>query len=93
MGQRFVLVPYLRAYYTHNGGWFLGQKYGCMGGARIEVFLVLYDTTQKRWVWTFDATGRQFGERVGQPTTAQMDQYLLDAQTQIEEAMERGMFR
>lgn len=87
---RSVLVPWLGAYYSHNGGWFLGQQYGCMGGARIGVMIALY------WdgapVWQMEATGR-FVEGAATPSTAELDQFLLNAEAQVEAALSRELLR
>ena len=85
-----VLIPYLRAYYTHNGGWFNGQQYGCLGGARVEVFLVLYHNGRASW-W-MEGTGRYFGNE-GSPSRAELDQYLLYAEDQVEWQLEKQIFR
>lgn len=91
--EPWVLVPYLRSYYTHNGGWFLGQQYGCMGGARIEATLVLYDVATGRPAWWMSALGRHLQPRRGQPSRAELDQYLLWAEDQVELAFREGLFR
>ncbi len=85
------LVPYLRAYYTHNGGWFLGQRWGCMAGARVDVELVLY--VEGKPIWWMEAAGRSLDEKVAQATTAELDQHLLNAEQQVERALEKGLFR
>lgn len=90
---RYVLVPYLRQYYTHNGGWFNGQQWGCTGGARIEVTLVVYDTQSTRAVWWQSAVGRHIEPRRGQPSRSELDQYLLWAEGYVEESLERGFLR
>lgn len=89
---RWVLVPYLRAYYTHNGGWFLGQRYGCLAGARTEVLIVLYDAHAGVSAWSMRALGRHLGH-VGQASRAELDQYLLWAEDQVELALREGLFR
>lgn len=85
------LVPYVRAYYTHNGGWFLGQRWGCMAGARVDVELVLYQ--DGRPTWWLELTGRSIDERTAQATTAELDQHLLNAEDQVEAALRKGLFR
>lgn len=80
-----VLVPFLRAYYTHNGGWFLGQRWGCLAGARVDVLLVLYDAGRPVW-WT-EAAGRSLDGTVAQATAAELDQHLLEAERQVRAAL------
>lgn len=92
-GGRWVLVPYLRNYYIHNGGWFLGQEYGCTAGARVEVMLVLYDTQTGVPAWWQIATGRHIQEMIGQPSAAEEDQYLLWAEGWVEGEFKRGFLR
>lgn len=91
--HRYVVVPYLRAYYSHNGGWFVGQEYGCMAGARIEVTLALVDTTSNRSVWWSAVTGRHLDLRVAQPSTAELDQFLLWAEALAEQGLADGFLR
>ncbi|MDP2317430.1 MAG: hypothetical protein Q8P41_31385 [Pseudomonadota bacterium] len=92
-GSRWVIVPYLRSYYTHNGGWFLGQTFGCTAGARLEALVVLYDTTSGRPVWSMPLLGRHIQAQKGQASTAELDQYLLWAEAQAEEQLRRGWLK
>lgn len=89
-GEGLVLVPYLRSYYTHTGGWFLGQQFGCLGGARVDVLVVLYDGSTPAW-W-MEATGRRLGNE-GSPSRAALDQYLLDAESEVAAQLARGLLR
>jgi hypothetical protein len=91
--QPWILVPYLRCYYSHNGGWFIGQQYGTMAGARVEAVVVLYDARSGRPVWSMDATGRTLDRSTATPNSAQLDQYLLWAEDDVEQALEEGLFR
>jgi hypothetical protein len=92
-GADYVLVPYLRNYYTHNGGWFLGQEYGCMAGARVEVLLALYDADTGAVVWSLAALGRTISARQGQPSRAEADQNLLWAEDEVEETLRKRLPR
>lgn len=38
-----VLVPVVVHYYTHNGGWFVGQEQGTPAGARFRLLWAVYD--------------------------------------------------
>jgi hypothetical protein len=79
-GPRWAVVPFVRSYLSHNGGWFLGQEWGTSGGARLEAAIIVYDLrtgAPVRQVW---ATGRVVSEMDGQPSGARLDQYLLDAE-------------
>jgi hypothetical protein len=92
-GPRWLLVPYLRSYYAHNGGWFVGQEWGCSGGARVEVMLVLYDQRSGQPAWWQVATGRHIESMKAQPSRAQLDQFLLDAEDEVEAQLARGFLR
>lgn len=92
-GARWLLIPYLRSYYVHNGGWFLGQEWGCSGGARVEVLMVLYDQRSGQPAWWQVATARYIQEMKAQPSRAEMDQYLLWAEDDIEEQLKRGFLK
>lgn len=84
----WLLVPVLRAYTSHTGGWFIGQEYGCMAGARVTVAIALYDVRRGEPVWWMEATGRKLDSGTAVPSVAQLDQYLLDAETIVAGAME-----
>lgn len=92
-GPRWVIVPYLRSYYTHNGGWFLGQAFGCTAGARVEALVVLYDTVSGRPAWSMPLVGRYIQPQKGQASTAEMDQYLLWAEDKAEAQLSRGWLK
>lgn len=92
-GPRWRLVPYLRSYYVHNGGWFLGHEWGCSGGARVEVMLALYDRHSGQVVWWQTSTGRHVEEMKAQPSRSEMDQFLLWAEDQVEGELGKGFLR
>ncbi len=92
-GARWVLVPYLRGYVMHNGGWFLGHEWGCPGGARVEALVVLYDRRTGQPAWWQAATGRHLEEMKAQPSRAQMDQFLLWAEDQVEAELQAGFLK
>lgn len=93
VGPRWVVVPYLRGYVMHNGGWFLGQEWGCPGGARVEALLVVYDRRSGQPAWWQAATGRHIQEMKSQPSRSQMDQFMLWAEDQVEFAFGKGFLR
>lgn len=92
-GARWVMVPYLRSYYVHNGGWFLGHEWGCSGGARVEAMLVVYDRRTGLPAWWQVATGRHVEEMKAQPSRAQMDQFLLWAEDDVEASFREGFLK
>lgn len=92
-GARWVLIPYLRSYYVHNGGWFLGQEWGCTGGARVEATLVVYDRRTGNPAWWQSAGGRHVQEMKAQPSRAEMDQFLLWAEDEVEASLTAGFLK
>ena len=92
-GPHYRLVPYLRSYYVHNGGWFLGHEWGCSGGSRVEVMLTVYDRHSGQAVWWQVATGRHLEEMKAQPSRSEMDQFLLWAEDEVEASLSRGFLR
>ena len=92
-GARWVLIPYLRSYYVHNGGWFLGQEWGCTGGARVEAMLVVYDRRTGNPAWWQAAAGRHVQEMKAQPSRAEMDQFLLWSEDQVEASLAAGFLK
>lgn len=89
----WLLVPFVRSYYTHNGGWFIGQRYGCLAGARIEAVLALYDRRTGAPVWWMDALGRHLDGATASPSSAQLDQYLLWAEDDVEAALDKELLK
>jgi hypothetical protein len=92
-GPRYVIVPFLRSYYTHNGGWFIGHEYGCNAGARVETLVVLYDARSGSPLWWMSSTGRHIQPMQGQANRAELDQYLLWAEDSVEEDLARAFLR
>ncbi len=92
-GEGYLVVPYLRNYYAHNGGWFVGQEWGCSGGARVEALLVVYDRATGQPAWWQVATGRHVQEMKAQPSRAQLDQFLLYAENQVDQSFQLGFLR
>jgi hypothetical protein len=90
---RWVVVPWLKLYYSHNGGWFLGQSFGCTAGARVEAMIAVYDTSSGRPVWWMTAEGRHIQPQKGQPSTAELEQYLIWAEGYAEERLTRGWLK
>jgi hypothetical protein len=89
----WVVVPLLRTYLAHNGGWFQGQTYGCMAGARVEALVVLYETRSGAPVWWMTTSGRHLDERIAQATRAQLEDYIVVAETRAERDLKRHLLR
>ncbi|PJZ68249.1 hypothetical protein CH373_04455 [Leptospira perolatii] len=49
-GAKYAIIPLVQYYYGNNAGWFIGQDWGCMAGARIGVQILVYDIESKRVV-------------------------------------------
>jgi hypothetical protein len=92
-GPEWIVVPLLRAFLAHNGGWFRGQTHGCMAGARIDALVVLYDARRGTPVWWHEATGRHMDERTAQATRAQLEDYILEAQADVSRTLRRRILR
>lgn len=90
---RWLVVPFLKLYYSHNGGWFLGQNFGCMAGARVEALVVLYDTTSGRPAWSMTVEGHHTQAQRGQASTSELEQYLIWAEQEAAEKLERGWLK
>lgn len=78
-----VLVSYLVVYYTHNGGWFIGQRWGCGAGARIRVFTVLYDATTGVALTWRDSEARSIDKYEASPNQAELEDLLMAAESAV----------
>ena len=86
-GARWLLVPVVVYYYSHNGGWFIGQTLGTGGGARGRIFWVVYDLESGRPVDSGEVEARRVEKYVFSPNSAQIEDYLIS----IEEALAREL--
>jgi len=91
-GRRWLLVPIVRNYYSHNAGWFLGQDYGCMSGARAEVLITLYDLDTGEPAWWLKTEAKTI-ERTGSPTRTDLDAYLLEVEEQTQKQLDKWLLR
>ncbi len=92
-GASYLLVPFIVDYYSHNGGWFVGQTYGTGGGARIRVFWALYDTLDGSVVRWGDISGRRIDAHVFSPNSTQIDDYLLAVEEAVARKLRRRLLR
>ena len=92
-GVDVLIVPFVVIYYTHNGGWFLGQTYGNSAGARIRVFGVNYDPESGTPLGYMDATTRFLHEEVFQPNSSQLEDFAIFAEKAMEKQVRRHLFR
>jgi hypothetical protein len=87
-GTQAVLVPIVVHYYSHNGGWFVGQEIGNPAGARIRVLWSLYGSDGQVLTWGEVGT-RHFEEFFYSPNQVQVQDYLIAA----EEVLARQLSR
>ncbi len=82
-----VVVPWVVRWYSHNGGWFLGQTWGSAAGARARVFLVAYDaSTGQPSAWS-DLESVLVSPRDFNPNTARTEDLLLEAEQALTDAV------
>jgi hypothetical protein len=87
-GTTAVLVPMIVHYYSHNGGWFVGQALGNPAGARIRVLWSLHG--EDGGVLTWGEVGTRYLEPYFySPNQAQLQDYLIV----VEEELARQLHR
>ncbi len=87
-GTQAVLVPLLVHYYSHNGGWFVGQNNGCPAGARLRVLWSLHDTDDGR-VLSWGEVGVQHEEEYHySPNNQELQDYLLTVEAALFEHLD-----
>jgi hypothetical protein len=91
-GHRWLMIPLVRTYLSHNAGWFLGQHWGCMSGARAEAVIAVYDLHSGEPVWWL-ATEAVWFERTGSPSRSDLDAYLLGVEEETARILARRLLR
>ncbi len=76
-GTQAVLVPLVVQYYTHNGGWFVGQGNGCAAGARMRVLWALHDADDGRVLPGGEIGVQHQQEYHYSPNVAELQDYQL----------------
>ncbi len=90
-GTRAVLVPLVVQYYTHNGGWFVGQQLGCPAGARARVLWSLHDA-QTGSVLTWGEVGVQhLQEYYYSPNQAELQDYQQLVEAALREHLDQQL--
>ncbi len=84
-----VLVPLVVRYYSHNGGWFLGQEYGCGMGARLRVMWTLYDNASGAPLAWGEVDARELDNRVASPSSAQLEDALLEVEAAVAKELKK----
>lgn len=87
-----ILVPIIVHYYSHNGGWFVGQTYGSGGGARVRVLWVAYDAETGRPVRWGEVSAREITRRMS-PSRAEIEDYLIEIEKRGRRGLRRSLLR
>ena len=82
-----LLVPLVAHYYSHSGGWFIGQNDGCEAGARIRILWLLYDKKTGQLATWGDVSERHIQERMYSPSRAQREDYLMMVEAKVSEQL------
>ncbi|MCB9758867.1 MAG: hypothetical protein H6739_03430 [Alphaproteobacteria bacterium] len=90
-GVEAYVVPLIVVYYSHNGGWFVGQRKGCGGGARLRVFWTVYDAATGRVVSWRDVETRSIHNYINQPNGAQLDDFLIETEGKFEDELHKHL--
>lgn len=90
-GVTSYLVPIIALYYSHNGGWFIGQRMGCGGGARIRLLLVSYDAASGRATSWRDIEARTIENLINNPNGAQLQDFLIATEAKLSDTLRRGL--
>ncbi len=91
-GTSMVLVPIVVHYYSHNGGWFLGQTYGTSGGARARVLWVIYDGETGLATRWGDVSARSLSGTMS-PSRAEIEDCLIEAERRALRGLRRSLPR
>ena len=84
-------MPFVAHYYSHSGGWFIGQNDGCEAGARIRILWLLYDTQTGQLATWGDVSERHVQERMYSPSRAQREDYLMLVEAKVHEALKEQL--
>lgn len=91
-GRTVLLVPMVRTFLTHNGGWFLGQTWGCRAGERVELLLVAYDLGTGEPIWWHAPFVQRF-ERTSTPSSAEIDAGLAEVRRDVEKQLRKRLLK
>ena len=82
-----LIVPYVVHYYTHNAGWFVGQTWGCSGGARFRVFWTAYDLKTGQVISYQDIDAWELSQRIHQPSRTQLEDFQALTEKRVAQAL------
>jgi hypothetical protein len=78
-------------YYSHNGGWFIGQPNGCPAGGRARVLWALHDAHDGR-VLSWGEVGVQTRTPYYySPNAAELQDYLMTVERELMLRIERQL--
>lgn len=89
MTTDLVIQPWVVLYYSHNGGWFIGQRMGCGSGARLRMFWVVYDAATGAPLSWDDVEARHIDPYLMTPNTAQLEDHLIEVEERVAEEIFR----
>ena len=89
--EEAVLVPTVLYYYAHNGGWFLGQEWGCVAGARFRLLLALYRVRDGLLISSHDVEARESIENVYNPDRTAIARALLTLENKMATAVFKAL--
>ena len=88
-----VIVPLVVHYYTHNGGWFIGQEKGCGAGARFRLLWTVYDAASGAPLAWRDVDQRSVEEYLFQANSAQLEDLLIEVEDGVRKDLHRQLLR
>ena len=83
LGGQAVLVPVVVHYYTHNGGWFVGQEQGSPSGARFRLMWTVYDGSSGAVLAWGDAGTRRVIPYHYTPSTVELEDLQLAVEADV----------
>lgn len=92
-GVDWVVAPTVVLYYSHNGGWFIGQRLGTGSGARVRVYWTVYDTKTGAVVSYGDLEARSLSPYVLTPNKAQLEDLLMETEAKIQRLLTDAIVR
>lgn len=88
---QLLLVPVVVHYYSHNGGWFVGQEEGCPAGARFRLLWTLYDAHTGAVVGWRDLETRTLQRWYYSPNRTEIQDYLIRVEDDVVELFEADL--
>ena len=92
-GTEAILVPILVHYYSHNGGWFVGQAKGNPAGARIRLLWSLHDVSDGRVLTWSSLESRYLEPYYYSPNQAELQDYLIATEEELVKTLGKTALR